>query len=188
MRVIGIGGKKRAGKSTLASYITKACISRGWQVEEISFADPIKLMLAEVFKYEQPYATFTEDCRKQQKVEVAPGVSMTVRELLQKTGTDCFRDIIHTDFWMARGIARIKASSADVIIIPDVRFPNELEAINNLGMTIYIERPEYKVDGDTHASETALNDLKDDFDMKYMNWEDKKEELEAWARSIIIHS
>lgn len=49
--IIGIGGKKRTGKSTLAEYITRAFAMKGKQVEEVSFAEPIKRMLQEVFRY-----------------------------------------------------------------------------------------------------------------------------------------
>jgi len=183
--VIGIGGRKQTGKSTLAEYLTQSCINRGWQSQVVSFAQPIKEMLQEVFRHEVPYKTFTDDKCKQVKVEIAPDVFMTVREMLQKVGTECFRSIIHTDFWVYRGIAKIKSSSADIVIVPDVRFENELRELNKLGTTIYIDRPGMVMPEDTHPSETTLEKIKDEFDYTFVNWEDRQEVMEAFAHQII---
>lgn len=164
--IVGIGGKKRAGKNTLADYIEKyAHTYRAWAVEQVSFAQPIKEMLQTVFKHEVPLGTFIDDSRKKDKVEIAPGAFMTVRELLQKVGTDCFRDIIHRDFWIHRGLAKIQASAADIVIVPDVRFANEMHLLNEVGTTIYIERPDTGQDSDQHPSEKELDTIKGDFEL-----------------------
>lgn len=185
-RVIGIGGLKRSGKSTLADYITMACAMRGWQVQEVSWAQPIKEMLQEVFRYEVPYSTFIHDDRKQDKVEVAPGVYMTVREMLQKVGTECFRDVIHKDFWVARGMAKIKSASADIVIVPDVRFPNELIALGDVPCTtIYIDRPKFTRELDLHASETELVNMRNHFDTEFINTEDSLEDLQEFATELV---
>ncbi len=184
--VLGIGGKKRAGKSTLAHEIYVAVAIRGLTFEEVSFAQPIKEMLRELFSSEVPYSTFTDDARKQDKIEVAPGSFMTVRELLQKVGTDCFRDIIHQDFWVARGIGKIKSSSADIVVIPDIRFENELNVINELGMSIYVEKLTKKIlPIDTHPSEMELNGMIDNFDMQVVAEEGDLEILVNLAYGII---
>lgn len=184
-KVIAIGGLKRSGKSTLADFLIRQCAIRGWQVQEVSFAQPIKDMLKEVFRHEVPYNTFTDDSRKQDKVEIAPGVYMTVRELLQKVGTDCFREVIHKDFWITRGMAKIKAAP-DVVIVPDIRFPNELEVLSQVpNTTIYIDRPGLEREEDLHPSETNLLQMRHNFDYCLVNSEDDLSLLENFAKSII---
>ena len=184
--IIGIGGIKRSGKSTLGAYLTRAAARRSWVVEEISFAQPIKYMLQELFKYEVPYSTFIDDDRKQDKVEIVPGVYMTVRELLQQVGTDCFRDHIHRDFWVARGMHKIKASPADIVIVPDVRFANELVPLKEAGHTIFVEKLGDDQPIDPHPSEMELSTIKSEFDYLVQAPAGHTGILQDWADEFIL--
>lgn len=183
--IIGIGGQKRSGKSTLAGYIKQAGAVKGLVTEEISFADPIKKLLQEVFRYEVPYSTFVDDSRKLDLVEIAPGVERTVRELLQKVGTECFRDIIHEDFWVHRGLGRINNSSANIVIIPDVRFPNELKLLKDLGKTVYVHRANFDREEDNHPSETNLIKMKEHFQEQISSPDGNIEYLQKWAEAFV---
>ena len=74
---------------------------------------------------------------------------ITVRQLLQKVGTDAMRDVIHENVWVNALFADYKKLKIKVFdrnfdeythienypnwIITDVRFPNELQAIKNRG-------------------------------------------------------
>ena len=184
--LIGIGGKKRSGKSTLANFLMKEAALKGWDSEIVSFADPIKFMMQEVFRYEVSHNTFLDDLRKQDPIKIAPDCTLTVREILQKVGTECFRDIIHKDFWIHRGMAKIDSSSANVVIVPDVRFGNELEALKKkIGVTVYIERPDLSDVVDKHPSEMELEEIKNDFDIQWVNWRDEIEDLRYFAHDLI---
>lgn len=89
---------------------------------------------------------------------------MTLRHLLQYTGTDCFRSLIHPNVWVLALMADYKQPIYGRVtgdypkwIISDVRFPNEISAIKDKsGITLRIER-ERLVSNDTHISETALD-------------------------------
>lgn len=120
-----------------------------------------------------------------------PPTPMTVRDLLQKLGTEAMRDGLHTNVW-------VNALFADYIhtkncgcekncrcehdlpnwIITDLRFPNEMEAVEKRhGITIRVVRPEVKDyfqlknrDGSIthvtlHSSETALDDAEFDYEI-----------------------
>lgn len=111
--------------------------------------------------------------------------TMTVRQLLQIVGTDAMRDQVHPQVWVNALFADYKGrweeqeiypgspmSPTKYVegdkpkwIIPDVRFPNEFEAIKSRGgLLIRIERDYDKNDPKfSHASETAL----DDYFMKF---------------------
>jgi len=90
---------------------------------------------------------------------------MTVREFLQKLGTDAMRDGLHENVWAnAFWVDYIDQKPNDRFsnieypnwIITDVRFPNEAESVmDHGGILIRVNK-----DGDTgnHPSETGLDD------------------------------
>ena len=88
------------------------------------------------------------------------------RELLQVLGTDIIRNKIDKDFFVNRTCEDIVIYKYyfDVIIISDVRYPNELEEpqkrFQNV-TTIKVERPNFENDltkkQKEHATETALD-------------------------------
>jgi hypothetical protein len=104
---------------------------------------------------------------------------MSVREFLQKLGTEAMREGLHTNVWVNALFADyhptpnksmdesfmeqfVTGSSAISYtypnwIITDMRFPNEMEAVElREGVTIKVVRSGTTVG--THASETALDD------------------------------
>jgi hypothetical protein len=98
---------------------------------------------------------------------------MSVREFLQKLGTEAMREGLHTNVWVNAlfadytpthyliGAFDTKLTDGDPIypnwIITDMRFPNEMEAVElRKGVTIKVVRPGTSVG--THPSETALDD------------------------------
>jgi len=107
---------------------------------------------------------------------------MSVREFLQKLGTDAVRDGLHPNAWVNAVMARYRpevfgydANGSPVMsdqnwIFTDCRFPNEAQAIKDRGgVIIRIDRPGVKPVND-HPSETALDNW--DFDYKIFNASD----------------
>lgn len=101
----------------------------------------------------------------------------TVRDLLQRMGTEAGREQIHPNIWVnalmkdytsitKREFHDDKWVREDNIIYPnwiitDVRFPTEVEAIEKRGgVVIRINR---EVERDNHPSETMLDDYKFDY-------------------------
>jgi hypothetical protein len=114
------------------------------------------------------------------------GMPMTVREFLQKLGTDALRDGLHSNAWVNALFADYKkefsecgVSKAGTTIncakypnwvITDVRFPNEAKAIKDRGgVMIRIDRPFVKPINN-HPSEISLDTWK--FDYKIANVSD----------------
>jgi hypothetical protein len=89
-------------------------------------------------------------------------VRMSVRQLLQKLGTEAMRNGLHNNVWVNALFADykpIKLSQDDPSywLVTDTRFPNEADAITERGgILLRIERPGTST-GD-HPSETALDD------------------------------
>jgi hypothetical protein len=113
---------------------------------------------------------------------------ISVREFLQRLGTDAIRDGLHTNAWVNALMAgytktvsdcgtskkgtSVKCSKYPNWIITDTRFPNEVEAIKKAGgIIIRVDRPGVKPIND-HPSETGLDDWK--FDYKIANVSDIK--------------
>jgi hypothetical protein len=125
---------------------------------------------------------------------------MTYREFLQKLGTDALRDGLHTDVWVNALFADYKPESTGYRylypqwIITDMRFPNELEAVEERdGITIRVVRSfNHKMGSKEtgtldltplHPSETALDDA--DFDYEIIN-DGTIEDLVEKVREILI--
>ena len=113
---------------------------------------------------------------------------ITVREFLQRLGTDAIRDGLHTNAWVNALMADYKEKSSECgtskkgtivncskypnWIITDTRFPNEAEAIKKAGgIIIRVDRPGVKPIND-HPSEIGLDGWK--FDYKIANVSDIK--------------
>jgi len=150
--IIGISGKKRAGKDTTAKVLQETLPN----AIILYFAHTLKKMAAVALGYQ--YDWFFKDENKFKEYEIAPGVMMTGREFLQKLGTESFRDNIHKDFWVHSLMKQIEylPENIEYVIIPDVRFENEYEAIlERNGYVIRVMRTGLK--SDDHSSETALD-------------------------------
>ena len=85
---------------------------------------------------------------------------MSIRELLQKIGTDALRDNLHKNVWI--NALMVDYNPTLNWVITDTRFPNEAEAIKKAGgIIIRIERPGVKP-VNPHPSETSLENWKFD--------------------------
>jgi len=158
--LIGISGKKRRGKDTVAMYLRSQI--GGEDTKIMYWATALKKLSAEMLGL-NPYHFFA-DANKDAEYEIAPGEFMTGRKFLQVLGTDCVRNLIHTDFWVFQMMKEMEARSESIILIPDTRFPNEYDAIKNAGgYIIRVERDLPWAAGDDHPSETALDMY--DFDL-----------------------
>lgn len=98
-------------------------------------------------------------------------VLMSIREFLQKLGTDAIRDRLHKDAWVNALMAdyippEMSENNSSRWVITDCRFPNEAAAVKQKrGVVVRIVRSE--VDPvNSHPSETALDNWKYDYVIK----------------------
>lgn len=145
MILLGITGKKRAGKDTFADYIIQN--ARGHAVK-MAFADALKDEVCAMLgvsreRLEQDKALF--------------------RPILQWHGTEWRRGCFGETYWIDRLKAKITTSSASVIVVPDVRFRNEAGLIHALGgQIVRVVKPD-DLTQDGHASENDMNSYPEDF-------------------------
>jgi len=163
-QIIGITGKKFNGKDTLGEIFIKN------EYQKFAFADPLKRACKEIFHLndDQLYGDKKED--------VDSYWNITPRKIYQYVGTELFRDKIGElipevgkDIW----IKSIEKQILDVlyknpstkIVITDIRFKNELDAVKHLGgIIIRIHRSSLK-SIDVHKSEADIDTFIVDYDI-----------------------
>lgn len=85
-------------------------------------------------------------------------IAFTLRTFMQYIGTNIFRKQIDNDFWVNKTIKEAKkiADKDGLVLIPDVRFDNESDAIKRMfGKVIMINREEIELC--SHESEQLAN-------------------------------
>jgi hypothetical protein len=149
--LVGISGKSRSGKDTLAWLLVDQLRAWGLDARRYGWADALKA----VCRVE--YGMTTKDARLLQQVGV--------RYRDGYRAGDAYRASMDVpaptpDIWVTTLLGTIAEDAPDIAIISDCRFPNELDAITaEGGMTLRIERPDRPASGrdDAHVSETALD-------------------------------
>jgi len=129
MKIIAFSGRKQSGKSTAGEFLQK--INKN--VEIYAFADRLKKdicinMLG--MSHDQCYGS--DDLKNTQTDIVWDNKKLTAREVMEIVGTDIFRKL-KKDVWVSSTINLIKKEKPDVACIVDVRFPDEVDAIHNIG-------------------------------------------------------
>ena len=149
-KLIGLAGKAGAGKDTVADYL--------WEKEgaiKIAFADALRAASASIFGLDP--RNFLDRDLKEAEVEYW---GMTPRRMLQLLGTEATKPVFGDDIWLKRWFLSYSAvRDTDHVVVPDVRFDVEAEAIRHLGGTIvHIVRPGAGLSGATgeHASEAGI--------------------------------
>lgn len=123
--VIGLHANARCGKDTAANILTNG-LFRGKNVRSYAFAKPFKDALAIMLNMS------VEQLYGDKKLEVDPVYGVTPRFALTSIGTEWGRNTINPEIWIIRAKQEINkaiADGCDGIIITDVRFPNEAQAI-----------------------------------------------------------
>lgn len=138
--VVGFCGPAHVGKSTIASAMQERSLCRPSVI--LPFAGPLKQLARDYFGWDG-----TKDARG--------------RKLLQMLGTDVGRWWAE-DFWVKKWHEEAKAQCAKgtSVLVDDVRFQNEVDAIHSLGgFVVHLSHPTRGLSGLTgsdlarHASE-----------------------------------
>lgn len=161
--IIGFVGFIGCGKDTAADYLVNY-----HEFRRDSFANTLKDAVAAVFGWDR---TLLEGRTKEARAwreEVDQWWSkrlgmpnLTPRWILQYWGTEVCRHGFHDDIWIA-SLENKMRKTKDNIVISDVRFPNEIQAIHNAGgKVIRIKRgpdPEWYQDAaNVNAGPTNLS-------------------------------
>jgi len=161
-KVIGFVGLIGSGKDTAADYLVNF-----HEFRRDSFAGTLKDAVAHVFSWDRELLEGRTKQAREWREQVDPwwaerlGMpNLTPRWVLQYWGTEVCRHSFHDDVWIASLENKMRKTS-DNIVISDVRFPNEIKAINNAGgIVVRVKRgpdPEwFEVAADSNLSGVNL--------------------------------
>ena len=168
--LIGIAGRARSGKDTVANFIVAAI--GGYRY---SFADPIRAMLAPLgVDMSDPYW-------QARKEEPIPALGVSPRRMMQTLGTEWGRQLINPDLWLIMAHQRLLQNGPGMVI-SDVRFNNEAAWIRKHGgRIIHVIRPDTKA-VEAHASEDGIE--MQDTDARLFN-SGTLEELQLSVRELL---
>jgi len=134
MAVIGFVGFIGSGKDTAADYLVN---THGYRRD--SFANTLKDAVSNVFGWDRTLLEGRTAEAREWREQIDPWWAerlnmpkLTPRWVLQYWGTEVCRHGFHDDIWIA-SLENKMRKTRDNIVISDVRFPNEIEAIHNAG-------------------------------------------------------
>ncbi len=194
MIVLGLHGPYGAGKDTAFEEIQRWASERGVLAVRRGFADLLKLSAARIFqpditleaalewangfKFDGLVGSYRRYVEDHPEVEggahemfCEPEFSLTGRELLQRYGTECHREVFGDNFWVDQllprdELARIRAICKflpdnrlpQICCITDLRFENEATRIHEIpyGMVWRIDPGNRLPQTDAHISEKPL--------------------------------
>lgn len=138
MKIIGFSGLAGSGKDTAANILIEKYGNEYFR--KISFGDAVKDIASVAFGWDRKLLqgdtvesrTFRE--KNDEFWTDAFKKPFTPRLALQYIGTDLFRNVIDPNFWVFVVQKRIKESDfKGTYLITDVRFPNEIKMIKEMG-------------------------------------------------------
>lgn len=138
--IIGICGHKGSGKDYLGNLLKDKT-----NFKITHFADPIKDILCEIFNIS------IEELNNLKNSEETKILGTNMRKILQKFGTDIMQGYCGKEIW-----ANIVLKE-DNLIVADVRFQHEVDAILRKGGFVIKLKSNSKIDN--HISERGIEDI-----------------------------
>jgi hypothetical protein len=191
-RVVGLTGYARSGKNTVASLIAKLSPER---TKEVAFADAIKVSAARAlgvrFDGDQvgtaAVREWADRFKASQTIEIVESGEtihrVSGREFLQRYGTEAHRDMFDADFWVK--VVDMDPPEVDLLLITDVRFPNEAEAIRTTGGEVW---KVVRTDGSPANDHPSERPLPDDLIDRTVNNEGTLDDLEDEVERVMWYA
>jgi dephospho-CoA kinase len=150
LSIVAFTGKKFSGKDTAAQVLIDK-----YGYTKVSFADGLRKVMELALGEKSDY--FTDPTKKE---EIDSRTGKTRRFWLQKAGTDWFRNE-YENIWIDWWKKDIQNKGLRKVVVTDLRFPNELEAIHLICPSARIFRiynPRIN-SSDNHVSEAFVDKL-----------------------------
>lgn len=176
--IIGLVGFAGSGKGTVGDILVER-----YDFTRLSFADSLKDAVSAIFGW--PRHLLEGDTKQSREFRECRdefwsdrfGYDVTPRHILQQMGTEAGRDVFHKDIWIHTVERKIKYKQEwefeDNFVIPDVRFPNEIEAIRKWGgfivRVVRGNEPSW-FDIARKANNEKNTDLMSEYNIHYSEW------------------
>lgn len=153
MYLVGITGKARTGKDTIAEHMAS-----NHKFHRYSFAAPIKVACKAMFGWNEQH---TEG---ELKEVVDLRFNISPRQAMQKLGTEFGREMVNPDMWVTRADVEYQrilhnemlTGYMNGMVVPDVRFENEAQWVrDNGGIIVHVTRSQAKP-VNPHSSEEGI--------------------------------
>ena len=135
--IIGVCGLIGSGKGTVSDILVE-----DFGFTKLSFADSLKDAVASIFSWDRQLLEGATDESRQWREQVDPWWAerlrmseLTPRLILQLWGTEVCRTGFHQDIWIASLERKIEKDRN--YVIPDTRFPNEIDLIKRINGEIW---------------------------------------------------
>lgn len=156
-KIIAFTGHKLNGKTTASNYLMKRYIEESEtpvKVERINMKDSI---VEEMTRNLPGTLEFLQTVYAMTLEELFKKKPLGMRKLMQDYGLARRND--YEDYWVDQWEERVRRSTADVIITDDVRFLNELGAIDRVGGALYKIVRTGVENTDHHATEREIDEI-----------------------------
>lgn len=157
MRVVAFGHRRRTGKDQAAKFLlTILRIARPeMKTIKTSFAYKLKDVCHQLYSWAGLKSPEYYETNAEEKEKVLKDIGKSPRQIWIEFGTLAVREIVYNRTWIDY---TLKSNDADILIITDLRFPNEMNAIRNLnGVCIRIDRASAPVSDD--VADSALGNI-----------------------------
>jgi len=185
-KIIGVLGWIGSGKGTVGDYLVNQ-----HDFTAMSFAGNLKDATAAIFGW--PRDMLEGDTAESRTWREQPDDfwsdrmqrEVTPRWVLQYMGTDILRRQFFDDIWMA-GLERKILQCSGSVVITDVRFPNEVTMLSNMGAEfIWVRRnPEPSWAHDAISNPTAMS-LRSDIHPSEYEWVGARDYKVMWNDSTL---
>lgn len=149
--IIGLCGFAGAGKDTAASFLVR----KGFK--QVAFADKLRDFALALNAFIPEAGDYYVNIIEKHGYDVAKRDISGVREYLIRIG-HCARTTIYESIWID---SALKHNDCEMIVVSDVRYPNESDAIHALGGVVWrIDRPGF--DGIHETEKQSIPQVKCD--------------------------
>ena len=179
MKIIGVLGRARSGKDTISGILIQELQSKGVNYKVVRLASPIKEAAVALFGFTH------EQLEGPSKEMIDPVWNITPRSVFQKITDTTMREM-GVQFFTKRLYQKYDASceSEKYIIIPDVRYPHDIEEIRRRGgLVIKVSRDDTNII--RHDCENIIDTLEGDVNI---NNSGTITDLHEQIRSVLIKS
>lgn len=166
--LLGLMGKKRTGKDTFANVLVE---KHGFT--RVALADPLREAALALDPIVGTFPLNIEGLVRERQWrlsdvigelgwEKAKDYVPEVRRTLQRLGTESIR-ALDDEFWIRTAFKRIDdlREAGTPVVVTDVRYPNEADAIRDAGGYLARIVRDLPDDGDEHPSEKSLDEYRE---------------------------
>jgi hypothetical protein len=180
--LIGLGGKLQSGKDTVFNIIKEFHP----EAEKFYFTKKMKESAAALFGIDpELWEKYKNDeLESLLTLELGKGevvIHMTIRQFLQRYGTEAHRNIFGEDYWLDDIMPEDFDHSNRFVVVKDMRMPNEIERIIELsGFTVKVEK-----NGLENSDHPTENEIPDELIDWHLDNNGSREELKNNVKTML---